>query len=287
MAAVVGLPDRRLLLPADALHRGLARRDHRAGGDLRPGARRDDLPHARRGGGAGQQHAATAWPPASGARTSIWRSMWRRRFRPARSGSTAPTSSTRPPASAATARAATVARVATKACTSTSSRRGRSPSPARRCGTQQADAKVNGNGRKSKRAALATETAPASNGNGAHVAATNGRRAHGNGATTAKTTAADFLSWPRIDRTPKLFIGGKQARPDSGYSRTIYGPQRRGGRRGRRGQPQGHPQRRRGGAHGCGWLGRRHGAQSRADPLLHRRESGRRARRVRRAARAA
>ncbi len=44
--------------------------DHRAGGDLRPGARRDDLPHARRGGGAGQQHRATAWPPASGARTS-------------------------------------------------------------------------------------------------------------------------------------------------------------------------------------------------------------------------
>ncbi len=29
---------------------------------------------------------------------------------------------------------------------------------------------------------------------------------------------------PTIDRTPKLFIGGKQARPDSGYSRTLYGP---------------------------------------------------------------
>jgi aldehyde dehydrogenase (NAD+) len=27
---------------------------------------------------------------------------------------------------------------------------------------------------------------------------------------------------PAIDRTPKMFIGGKQARPDSGYSRTIY-----------------------------------------------------------------
>jgi aldehyde dehydrogenase (NAD+) len=26
-----------------------------------------------------------------------------------------------------------------------------------------------------------------------------------------------------IDRTPKLFIGGKQARPDSGYSRPVYG----------------------------------------------------------------
>jgi aldehyde dehydrogenase (NAD+) len=29
---------------------------------------------------------------------------------------------------------------------------------------------------------------------------------------------------PPIDRTPKLFIGGKQARPDQGYSRRILGP---------------------------------------------------------------
>ncbi len=29
---------------------------------------------------------------------------------------------------------------------------------------------------------------------------------------------------PGIDRTPKLFIGGKQARPDQGYSRQIMGP---------------------------------------------------------------
>jgi aldehyde dehydrogenase (NAD+) len=28
---------------------------------------------------------------------------------------------------------------------------------------------------------------------------------------------------PPIDRTPKLFIGGKQVRPDSGYSRPVYG----------------------------------------------------------------
>ncbi|MCX6018319.1 MAG: aldehyde dehydrogenase family protein [Chloroflexi bacterium] len=27
-----------------------------------------------------------------------------------------------------------------------------------------------------------------------------------------------------IDRTPKLYIGGKQARPDSGYSRAVHGP---------------------------------------------------------------
>ncbi len=29
---------------------------------------------------------------------------------------------------------------------------------------------------------------------------------------------------PAIDRTPKMFIGGKQARPDSGYSRDVYDP---------------------------------------------------------------
>jgi aldehyde dehydrogenase (NAD+) len=32
---------------------------------------------------------------------------------------------------------------------------------------------------------------------------------------------------PAIDRTPKLFIGGKQVRPDSGYSRGVYGPRQR------------------------------------------------------------
>ena len=31
---------------------------------------------------------------------------------------------------------------------------------------------------------------------------------------------------PRIDRTPKHYIGGKQVRPDQGYSRMVYGPDR-------------------------------------------------------------
>ncbi len=31
--------------------------------------------------------------------------------------------------------------------------------------------------------------------------------------------------FPAIDRTPKMFIGGKQTRPDSGYSRDVYDPQ--------------------------------------------------------------
>lgn len=38
------------------------------------------------------------------------------------------------------------------------------------------------------------------------------------------TSGLDRPSMPAIDRTPKLFIGGKQVRGDSGYSRTIYDP---------------------------------------------------------------
>lgn len=45
---------------------------------------------------------------------------------------------------------------------------------------------------------------------------------------TARDAAASHptppTSLPAVDRTPKLFIGGKQARPDSGYSRVITGP---------------------------------------------------------------
>ena len=36
--------------------------------------------------------------------------------------------------------------------------------------------------------------------------------------TAASTTAASSTALPPIDRTPKLYIAGKQARPDSGYS---------------------------------------------------------------------
>ncbi|MBA2678554.1 MAG: aldehyde dehydrogenase family protein, partial [Ktedonobacteraceae bacterium] len=38
------------------------------------------------------------------------------------------------------------------------------------------------------------------------------------------TSALSSFTFPAIDRTAKLFIGGKQARPDSGYSRAIYTP---------------------------------------------------------------
>ena len=53
-----------------------------------------------------------------------------------------------------------------------------------------------------------------------------------------------------IDRTAKLYIGGKQARPDGGYSYPVAHPKTAARRAGRARQPQGHPQRRRGGPQG-------------------------------------
>ncbi len=46
---------------------------------------------------------------------------------------------------------------------------------------------------------------------------------HENGHDTANSS----MTLPPIDRTPKLFIKGKQVRPDSGYSRDVYDPQNR------------------------------------------------------------
>ncbi|CAA9533558.1 MAG: Aldehyde dehydrogenase [uncultured Thermomicrobiales bacterium] len=49
--------------------------------------------------------------------------------------------------------------------------------------------------------------------------------ANGHGASNGRATGgfeATVASMPPIDRTPKLFVGGKQARPDSGYSRLVF-----------------------------------------------------------------
>ena len=122
----------------------------------------------------------------------------------ARSGSTAPTCSTPRPASAATARAASGARAGARACSST-------------CEPDVGDA----------RRSAAADGTPRRAGAGTrrlgerHVSRAR-RRRHGRTAWRQRRDAA--IRRPRIDRTPKLFIGGKQARPDSGYSRTIYGP---------------------------------------------------------------
>ena len=43
-------------------------------------------------------------------------------------------------------------------------------------------------------------------------------------AATPSKISADKPSPKHLDRTPKLYIGGKQARPDSGYSLPVYSP---------------------------------------------------------------
>jgi aldehyde dehydrogenase (NAD+) len=43
-------------------------------------------------------------------------------------------------------------------------------------------------------------------------------------AETAIPRPVTVEQMPELDRTPKLFIGGKQARPDQGYTRRIYSP---------------------------------------------------------------
>ncbi|HET9616403.1 MAG TPA: aldehyde dehydrogenase family protein [Pseudolabrys sp.] len=63
-----------------------------------------------------------------------------------------------------------------------------------------------------QRAAQSTRTAANGHGNGAHIQ------------PDGHDPAANPLLWSPIDRTPKQFIGGKQVRPDSGYSRGVYAP---------------------------------------------------------------
>jgi aldehyde dehydrogenase (NAD+) len=47
-------------------------------------------------------------------------------------------------------------------------------------------------------------------------------RATTHGSEKGQRTDGQPGATPPIDRTPKLYIGGKQARPDSGYSRVVY-----------------------------------------------------------------
>ena len=87
-------------------------------------------------------------------------------------------------------------------------------------------------------------------------------------ALAAERAAGDA---PALDRTAKLYIGGKQARPDSGYSYTVrdakgalVGQAGLGNRKDIRNAVEA--------AHAAGGWSARHGAQSRAGALLPRRE---------------
>jgi aldehyde dehydrogenase (NAD+) len=79
--------------------------------------------------------------------------------------------------------------------------------------------KSNGASRSRRRATLASEAA-----SGANSALTLPNGHSPNGHDGAGRLAAAGFGAPPIDRTPKLFIGGKQSRPDSGYSREVYSP---------------------------------------------------------------
>jgi aldehyde dehydrogenase (NAD+) len=46
----------------------------------------------------------------------------------------------------------------------------------------------------------------------------------GPGAARSEPLTTHHAALPPIDRTPKLFIGGKQVRPDQGYARPVRGP---------------------------------------------------------------
>ena len=119
LAAVVERAEGRALLSADALHQRLAGGDDRAGRDLRSGGGADDVPHAGRSGGDRQQHALRP----GGERLERERESCARccaaGSRPARCGSTAPTSSTPRAASAGIARAGMGARAGGRGCMNT------------------------------------------------------------------------------------------------------------------------------------------------------------------------
>ena len=122
---------------------------------------------------------------------------------------------------------------------------------------------------------------PQARGAGVEAAARRCRRA-----APAASNDERRIGTPPIDRTAKLYIGGKQARPDGGYSRAVLVAEGQARRRSRRGQPQGHPQRGGGGAQGRR-AGRGRRAHNRAQVLYYLAEnlSGARRRIRRRASR--
>ncbi len=127
-----------------------------------------------------------------------------RRSRRARSGSTAPISSTRPPASAATARAALGGRAAERASSNTCDRPGR-PNSTREA-HHRPSIRQTGTTALCRAILTARRRLSPTDRNGTH------------------DLRPSLDGRPALDRTPKLFIGGKQVRPDSGYSRMVLAP---------------------------------------------------------------
>ncbi len=202
----------------------------------------DDLPHAGRGGRAGQQHPLRARGESSGRRTSTWRSTSRRSSRPAWSGSTPPTCSTRRADSAATARAASAARAGARGCGSTCGRRWHESRGSRREREAPRGERQSSHARRrpARSAGLPRD------------------RPHGQALHRRQAGAARLRLQPAGARRRRP---RRSARWATATARTYATPSRRRTRRRR--------------------LGARHGAQPRADPVLHRREPRRAQRGVR------
>ena len=159
---------------------------HRAGGDLRPGAGVDDVPHAGGIGRAGEQHAVRA----RGERVD-GEHQPRARHRAEDQGGR---------------------------------RVGELDQPVRRGGGLRRLPRERVRARRRTRRDV--RVPEAERGAGGAEARERRRRATERGArstldaSTSRTPRRADV--PPIDRTPKLFIGGKQARPDSGYSRCVH-----------------------------------------------------------------
>ncbi len=173
------LPEKGMLLPADAAHRRASGGDRGAGRDLRTGPRRHDLPHAGRSCGAGQQHRL--WP-----RRKRLEREHQRGARPGLAGEGGRGVGELHQPVRRSLRIRRLSRIGLRARRRT---RGHAGVPdaevaarAARCGSLQRLAWL--------RLTIRTSIEPAA---------------------------------APIDRTVKQYIGGKQARPDSGYSFPVYG----------------------------------------------------------------
>ena len=200
VATLLGLSHRRLLLPTHALYQRLARDHHCPGRDLWPCAGLHDLPHSCRSGCAGQQYALWAggqrvereYQPGPGrcSQNQSWQL----------SGSTAPTCLMLPAALAAIAKVALAVKAAKKVCTSMCDRHGKRSEQLHL--HQWPDLMGPTHARPDE------HEQPAKMG-------------------IVQPILPMILPFPPIDRTPKMFIKGKQVRPDSGYSLDVYDPEHR------------------------------------------------------------
>ena len=181
LPAGLGTAERRALLSADARHRRRAGLDPGAGGDFRPGARLDDVPHAGRGA-----------PLANNSRYGLAASVWSESINVTLDA-------------AARVKAGVVWVNSTNLFDAAAGFGGY---------------KESGFGREGGREGLFEYLVPSIEKKAAK--AVKSRRRRLSPARRRRTLKDSPGDRPPLDRTAKLYIGGKQARPDSGYSYAVY-----------------------------------------------------------------